>query len=56
VTAKERTEAESRIRSDKENELLRGLLGGLMKKAKISRNDRVVTGGKGAAIPVTADQ
>ena len=56
VTAKERTEAEGRIRSEKENELLRGLVGGLMKKAKISRNDRVVTGGKGAAVPVTADQ
>jgi hypothetical protein len=56
VTEKERSETSSRLQSMKQNEIYNDLLKSWMKKAKITRNDRVVVGNGGFNVPVTAEQ
>lgn len=56
ITPKDRTETAQRLRSGKNAELAGELMKAWTKEAKITRNDDVVVGGKGAAMPVTIDQ
>ncbi len=56
ASAKDRQEVRSRLSGEKQNDLLRRFSSAFMKEAKVSRNDDVVTRGKGAPMPVTFDQ
>jgi hypothetical protein len=56
LTAKDKTEAANRLQYQKQSEVLAELIKNWSKKASIERNDRVVVGGQGQHIPVTADQ
>ena len=55
VTAKERSDAYSKLQTQKQNEILSDLMKSWTKTAKITRNDKVVVGNGGSHVPVTAD-
>ncbi|MBS1958888.1 MAG: SurA N-terminal domain-containing protein [Bdellovibrionales bacterium] len=55
VTPKERSEVTARLQNAKQSEMTSEFIKSWMKKASISRNDRVVVGGQGQHIPVTPD-
>ena len=52
VTPKERTEMASRLQNQKQSEILSEFMKTWMKKASISRNDKLVATGKGKPMPV----
>ena len=53
VTAKERAETLSKLQNQRQGDIMSEYTKALMKKASVSRNDRVVVGGKGSAAPVS---
>jgi flagellar motility protein MotE (MotC chaperone) len=55
VTAKEKAEMLNRLQYQKQSEILAELVKSWSKKASIQRNDKVVVGGQGQALPVTMD-
>jgi hypothetical protein len=57
MTAKERADAVSKIQNEKQNEILKNFVNAFMKQAKVSKNDRLITGGKsGGSAPLPMDQ
>ncbi len=56
VTPKEKSETLAKLQSQRQNEIMGEFTKAFMKKASVSRNDRVVVGGQGAHVPVTPDQ
>ena len=57
VTAKERADTISRLQYQKQSELVAEFTKAWMKKASVSRNDKIVVGKQGGqAVPVTPDQ
>jgi MFS superfamily sulfate permease-like transporter len=55
VTPKERSEAYSKLQSQRQNEILTELMKSWTKDAKITRNDKVVVGNGGSSVPLTMD-
>ncbi|MCW3101507.1 MAG: hypothetical protein JWL77_7125, partial [Chthonomonadaceae bacterium] len=55
LTEKEKTETLAKLQNQKQSELLSEFIKASMKKATVSRNDRVVVGNAGAQTPVTPD-
>jgi hypothetical protein len=56
ITAKERQDTLAKLQSARQQEILSDFTRESMKKASISRNDRVVVGNQGQHTPVTSDQ
>jgi hypothetical protein len=55
VTAKEKAETLAKLEGQRQSEITSEFIKAWMKKAKVSRNDRVVTGGQGSQVPLTQD-
>lgn len=56
ITAKEQQEIQNRLQYTQQSEILNSVLTYWQKKSKITQNDKIVKGGQGRNIPVTADQ
>ena len=56
ITAKEKTETLTKLQSQKQSEILSEFIKASMKKANVTRNDKVVVGKQGSSVPVTPDQ
>ncbi|NDG84995.1 MAG: hypothetical protein EBX52_08170, partial [Proteobacteria bacterium] len=55
VTDQDRKTAYTKILNEKQGEFMKQFMNGCMKEARVTRNDQVVTGGKGGAMPVNFD-
>jgi hypothetical protein len=55
TTPKERADVASRLQGQKQSEVMSDFMKSWMKKASITRNDKVVVGGQAGAIPVSPD-
>ena len=56
LTAKERQETLTKLHSAQQSDILSEFIRESMKKASVSRNDKVVVSGQGQHVPVTSDQ
>ncbi len=56
ASAKDRQDARAKLLGEKQNDFFRRFTSALMKEAKISRNEEVVSRGKGSSVPVSFDQ
>jgi hypothetical protein len=55
VSSKDRVAAANKVQAEKQMDLVRRLISDWMKSAKIVRNDKIVSGGKPDALPLTLD-
>lgn len=55
ITPKERQDTLTKLQGQQQSEILADFIKASMKKASISRNDKVVVGNQGSHVPVTAD-
>ncbi len=56
VPEKEKAETLAKLENQKQSEILSEFIKASMKKASVTRNDKVVVGGQGQNVPVTPDQ
>jgi hypothetical protein len=56
VTDQDRKAAITKLQNEKQGEIMKRFMSAFMKEAKVSRNDQIVTGGKGGAQPINFDE